>query len=161
MTKNKPKNSTENDLATDKKSSPPKLSVRSQYVKDLSFENPKAPLSLTKSNKPPLIQISVDVSATPLEDKHYEVALQINAKGTQEDEVVFVVELLYAGYFILENIPDDQLQPVCLVECPRILFPFARNIIADSTRDGGFPPLLLDPIDFNKLYNQQKKVKKN
>ena len=134
----------------------PRVSVRTQYVKDLSFENPGAPKSLSDGAGPPKIQVNVDVEAKPLGGNHYEVALQISATGKQNDSAVFVVELVYAGLFALENIPRDRLETVCLVECPRLLFPFARRIVADATREGGFPPLLLDPIDFGRLYRKHR-----
>lgn len=134
----------------------PKVSVRTQYVKDMSFENPGAPKSLADNAGPPQIQVNVDVEAKPLGGNRYEVALQITASGKQKEASVFVVELVYAGLFALENIPKERLETVCLVECPRLLFPFARRVIADATREGGFPPLLLDPIDFGRLYRQHR-----
>ena len=134
----------------------PRVSVRTQYVKDLSFENPGAPKSLSDNTGSPKIQVNVDVESKPLGGNHYEVALQITASGKKNEASVFVVELVYAGLFALENIPKERLEPVCLVECPRLLFPFARRVIADATREGGFPPLLLDPIDFGRLYRQHR-----
>ena len=134
----------------------PKVAVRTQYVKDLSFENPGAPKSLADASGPPQIKVNVDVEAKPLGGNHYEIALKINATAKQKDVTVFVTELSYAGLFALENIPKDRLETVCLVECPRLLFPFARQVIADATREGGFPPLLLDPIDFGRLYRQHR-----
>jgi preprotein translocase subunit SecB len=134
----------------------PKISVRTQYIKDFSFENPAAPQSLSDTAGAPKIQVNVDVEAKPLGQDHYEVALHINAKGTREESTIFVVELVYGGLFALEHFPKDKLQAMCLVECPRILFPFARRVIADATREGGFPPLLLDPIDFGRLYRNNR-----
>jgi len=133
----------------------PKISVRTQYIKDFSFENPAAPQSLSDTAGAPKIQVNVDVEAKPLGQDHYEVFLRINANGTREESTIFVVELVYAGLFALENFPEDRLEAMCLVECPRILFPFARRVIADATREGGFPPLLLDPIDFGRLYRNK------
>jgi len=133
----------------------PKISVRTQYIKDFSFENPAAPQSLSDTAGTPKIQVNVDVEAKPMGQDHYEVFLRINANGTREESTIFVVELVYAGLFALENFPKDRLEAMCLVECPRILFPFARRVIADATREGGFPPLLLDPIDFGRLYRNK------
>jgi len=134
----------------------PKVSIRTQYVKDLSFENPLAPENLADNAISPTIQVKVDVKARSLGGNHYETALQINASGKTSGASVFVVELVYAGLFALENIPKDRLETVCLVECPQLLFPFARRVIADATRDGGFPPLLLNPIDFGRLYREHQ-----
>ena len=134
----------------------PLVTVRTQYIKDLSFENPGAPRSLADSEKPPNIQVNVDVEAKPFPQSHYEVALHITATAKREETSMFTIELVYAGLFALENIPRDRIENVCLVECPRLLFPFARRIIADGTREGGFPPLLLDPIDFARLLRQHR-----
>lgn len=131
------------------------VGVIAQYIKDLSFENPNAPQTLQKlSEARPQIDVGVNVAARPLADDRYEVDLKITAKATQDDQPAFVVELLYSGLFAAVNLPQDALQPFLLIECPRILFPFARRIVADATRDGGFPPLLLEPIDFASLYRQ-------
>ena len=134
----------------------PKISVRTQYIKDFSFENPAAPQSLSDTAGAPKIKVNVDVEAKPLGQDLYEVSLRINANGTREESTIFVVELVYAGLFALENFPKDRLKAMCLVECPHILFPFARRVIADATREGGFPPLLLDPIDFGRLYRNNR-----
>lgn len=133
-----------------------RISVRTQYIKDFSFENPAAPKSLADSAGAPKIQVNVDVEAKPLGQDHYEVALRVTANASREEGTIFVVELVYAGLFALENFPKDRLEAMCLVECPRILFPFARRVIADTTREGGFPPLFLDPIDFGRLYRQNR-----
>ena len=157
MTETNDQKTPKEKLETSDEIKSPTISVRSQYVKDLSFENPRAPESLFKKSNQPKIEINVDVKASPLKEKPlFEIALTISVKAVQNEEVSFIVELIYAGLFSLENIPEDQLKGVCLVECPRILFPFARKIIADSTSEGGFPPLLLDPIDFHKLYIKQR-----
>lgn len=133
----------------------PRLSILTQYVKDLSFENPRAPMGLAPGQPRPEIQIAVDVGAKAVADGHYEVVLQINIEAKAGDTPFFVSELSYGGVFALANIPEDTLQPLLLIECPRILFPFARRIVADVTRDGGLPPLLLDPIDFATLYRRR------
>ncbi len=131
------------------------LRVMAQYVKDLSFESPTAPGSLAAANEPPKIEASVDVSARRLGDADFEAELRVTAKARRGEAVVFIVELVYGGLFRIENAPQDILQPLLLIECPRILFPFARRIIADVTRDGGMIPLMLDPLDFAGLYRQQ------
>lgn len=133
----------------------PTLNVLAQYVKDLSFENPNAPQSLAAAGKAPNIQININVNARTLSESNYEVELALEAKAAAEDKVVFNIELTYAGIFRVENVPQESLQPIMLVECPRILFPFARQIVATASRDGGFPPLMVDPIDFAALYRQR------
>jgi preprotein translocase subunit SecB len=135
---------------------PPRLTVVSQYVKDLSFENPRAPRSLQPGETRPEIQIRVDVRAQQLEAERYEVSLQLHADARSGEETAFMVELTYAGLFGLLNIPQESLQALLLIECPRLLFPFARRVVADATRDGGFPPLLIDPIDFATLYRRRQ-----
>ena len=137
----------------------PQLRLLAQYAKDLSFENPNAPGSLTASQNSPKIDITIDVQASPRSNTEFEVELKISATAKREDEVSFIVELSYCGLFLLANIPAEQLQPVVLIECPRLLFPFARRVVADATRDGGFPPLMIDPIDFVALYQRQLAAK--
>ena len=134
---------------------PPRLSILTQYVKDMSFENPKAPQGLQAAAQRPQIEIKVDVGARPIGEGQYEVALQLNIEAKAAEATVFLLELAYGGVFVLANIPDDSLQPLLLIECPRLLFPFARRIVADTTRDGGFPPLMIDPIDFVTLYRRK------
>ena len=133
----------------------PRLAILTQYVKDMSFENPKAPRGLQANATRPEIQIRVDVAAKPMSDGHYEITLQLNVEAKSGEETVFLMELAYAGIFLLANIPSESLQPLLLIECPRLLFPFARRIVADATRDGGFPPLMIDPIDFVSLYRRK------
>jgi preprotein translocase subunit SecB len=132
----------------------PRMTIVSQYVRDLSFENPRAPLSLQSSQGRPEIQIRVDVRAQPMEAGRYEISLQLHAQAKAGDQIAFVAELTYGGVFGLINVPQDSLQPLLLIECPRLLFPFARAIVADATRDGGFPPLMINPIDFAALYRR-------
>lgn len=133
----------------------PRLSIAAQYTKDQSFENPGAPGSLTKSAKAPSINVDIDVQVRRGAEPNYEVELKVSVQAKQEETTVFLAELLYGGVFQLFNIPAETLQPVLLIECPRLLFPFARRIIADMTRDGGYPPLMLDNIDFSQLYRQR------
>ncbi len=137
------------------------LGIIAQYVKDLSFENPNAPNSLQKLGETkPSIDVSVNVNARQLGENVYEVDLKISATAKHEETPAFVVELVYAGLFGVKNLPKEALQPFLLIECPRILFPFARRVAADATRDGGFPPLLLEPIDFATLYRQHQEQQK-
>ena len=133
----------------------PQLRVLAQYVKDLSFENPNAPDSLTGGQNSPQMNASVNVQAKQRNENEFECDLKIDVSAKTGEEVVFIAELIYSGVFQLTNIPQDQVQQIVFIECPRQLFPFARRVIADATRDGGFPPLLLDPIDFVALYQQQ------
>jgi preprotein translocase subunit SecB len=133
----------------------PQMKILGQYLKDLSFENPHAPQSLNTQAGQPEISISVNVNARTLSPTDYEVELHLEAKASHEQKVVFAADLLYAGVFRLENIPQESLHPVVLIECPRMLFPFARQVLADATRNGGFPPLMLDPIDFAGMYQKR------
>ena len=134
--------------------SAPQLMVLAQYTKDLSFENPNAPGSLQQTTQPQ-ISISVNVVTSPLSDTDIEVTLRLEGKAEAAGSVMFNIELQYAGVFRIQNVPQEQVQPLVLIECPRLLFPFAREIIATSVRNGGFPPLMLDPIDFVALYQQR------
>jgi preprotein translocase subunit SecB len=133
----------------------PSLRILGQYLKDLSFENPNAPQALAPQQTQPDINIAVNVNARNLAPTDFEVELHLDAKATREGKVVFAAELLYAGAFRLENFPPNLLHPAVLIECPRMLFPFARQILADATRNGGFPPLMLDPIDFANMYQRR------
>jgi preprotein translocase subunit SecB len=135
--------------------SQPSLKILGQYLKDLSFENPNAPGSLAPQQKQPDINISVNVNARNLGPNDFEVELHLDAKASGDNTVIFAAELLYAGIFRLENFPQNLLHPAVLIECPRLLFPFARQVLADATRNGGFPPLMLDPIDFAAMYQQR------
>lgn len=133
----------------------PQVGLLAQYVKDLSFENPNAPTVYSWTDQPQ-IDIQFNISNQQAADDVHEVALRITAKATSENGTNFAAELVYAGLFGLRNIPAEQLQPFLLAEAPRLLFPFARRVLADAVQDGGFPPLLLDPIDFGALYMQQQ-----
>lgn len=154
----------------------PPLVVNIQYVKDMSFEVPNAPAIYTQLRAQPQVNINLDVNARRIYDNQhvYEVTLMIRAEAgeaqpaangqgggappPQGAPTVFVAELAYAGVFTLSNLPDDAIEPILLVECPRLLFPFARNILADITRDGGFPPVLLQPIDFVALWQSRRQA---
>jgi preprotein translocase subunit SecB len=133
---------------------PPQLNVLAQYTKDLSFENPNAPQSLAPQAQPPQINIQINVGANNVAENDFEVTLTIEGKAESAGKLMFSFELIYAGVFRLLNIPRENLSPMLLIECPRLLFPFAREIVATAVRDGGFPPLMLDPVDFVGLYRQ-------
>ena len=133
----------------------PSLNVLAQYIKDLSFENPRAPMSLQPQEGGPSINININVNANPLSDTDYEVELRLTAQAGEDENLMFNVELVYAGVFRIQNVPAEAIHPAVLIECPRLLFPFARAIIADATRNGGFPPLMMDPVDFAALYQQR------
>lgn len=132
-----------------------KLSVLGQYVKDLSFENPNAPRSLGPQSQTPNIQIQVNVNARGLSENDVEVELKIEGSAGEGPGTLFRFEIAYAGLFRIEGIGEEDRPPLVLIECPRLLFPFARQIIADSVRNGGFPPLMIDPIDFAALFRQR------
>jgi preprotein translocase subunit SecB len=133
----------------------PTVSVIAQYVKDMSFENPAAPETLRPREQAPNINVSVGVQPRQIGANDVEVELRIDARAVDGDQVLFAIELIYAGLFRLSNVTQENANPIMLIECPRLLFPFARQIIADASRHGGFPPLLLDPIDFVALYHQR------
>jgi preprotein translocase subunit SecB len=133
----------------------PQLSVLGQYIKDLSFENPNAPRSLAPAQTPPQISIQINVVVQQLAATDYEVALKLEGKAESTGTMLFAFELIFAGVFRVQNVPQETLQPLVMIECPRLLFPFAREIIATAVRNGGFPPLLLDPVDFVALYQQR------
>jgi preprotein translocase subunit SecB len=133
----------------------PPLTVHAQYVKDLSFENPRSPHSLMEQGQPQL-GLNVLVKTRQLEGTTYEVALVVEADAkTEKGEVVFLLELIYGGVFTLGEIPQEAVGPMLLIECPRLLFPFARAVVANTTREAGFPPLQIAPVDFATLYRQQ------
>ncbi|HEX5320584.1 MAG TPA: protein-export chaperone SecB [Stellaceae bacterium] len=127
------------------------LVVNAQYVKDLSFENPRAPQSLSQQTAQPAVEINVDVKAANIGPDTYEVTLTVNASAKVEAGSLFLIELVYAAVVTVRNVPQPALAAIILVEVPRLMFPFARNIIANATRDGGFPPLMINPIDFAEL----------
>ena len=133
----------------------PSLNVLAQYIKDLSFENPAAPRSLQARDKAPSININVNVNANPLSDAEFDVVLTLNAEAKEGDKTLFNVELTYGGVFRVTGFPQEHMLPLLFIECPRLLFPFARQIVADATRNGGFPPLMIDPIDFAQMFTQR------
>jgi len=142
---------------------PPKMNILAQYVRDLSFENILAQKGVDGELNPE-IQVNVNIDAKKrTTDKQFDVIikLRVDSKSKNTKNILFVLELDYGGVFQIENVPDDQLHPYLLIECPRMLFPFLRRIVSDVTRDGGFPPLNLENIDFLKLYRQEIDRRKN
>jgi len=132
----------------------PVLNVLAQYIKDLSFENPNAPQSLQGLGKSPAININVNVNANPVGDTEFDVVLSINCRAEIEKKVLFNVELVYGGVFRMKNVPEQQMAPLLMIECPRMIFPFARQVLAAVTQQGGFPPLMMEPVDFTQIYRQ-------
>ena len=146
---------TEDQQAATEDNGQPPISINAQYIKDLSFEAPATPGIFSRlQSESPDVNISVNVNAQPLQDGIFEVQLHIRGECVLGETTAFVTELVYGGVFSL-NVPQEHLQAVLLIECPRLLFPFARNIIADASRDGGFPPLMLAPVDFVAMFQQQ------
>lgn len=133
----------------------PMANVITQYVKDYSFENPNSP-GVYQTQSAPAVDVQFNIAANQVGEDVHEVVLRIEVKAEMEGKTAFLVDLSYAGVFGLRNIPAEHLQPFLLGEAPRLLFPFARRILADAVRDGGFPPLMLEPIDFSGLYYQQQ-----
>ena len=148
------------ELSPNEDSAPPEeavppIIVNAQYTKDLSFEAPTAPgIFAAMQQEDPDVKIGVNVDFAGFEDNIFEVVLKVEATCTVGSETAFVLELEYGGLFTV-NVEDEVRGAVLLIECPRILFPFARNILADVSRDGGFPPLMLGPLDFAGMYQQQ------
>jgi preprotein translocase subunit SecB len=134
----------------------PGIRILAQFIRDLSFENPRAPESLRQAAVQPQIDLGVEMNARGREDGLFEVDLKLSAQAGREDGTLFVVEILYGGLFQISGVAQDDIEPVMLIECPRYLFPFARRIIADLSSEGGFPPFLLDPIDFAGVYAARK-----
>ncbi|CAN1723463.1 Protein-export protein SecB [Hyphomicrobium sp. 1Nfss2.1] len=136
------------------KSAPPPVQVKvvAQYIKDLSFENPNIERIIKDPGDQPNLQLSINVGAKGMGPSLYESTIDFNAQAVNKNGEIYQLELVYSGLFRIENIPEQALEPFLLVNCPTILFPFVRRIVADLTREGGFPPLLLDPFDFASLY---------
>src|SRR5947209_20014078 len=133
----------------------PQLSVLGQYIKDFSVENPNAPRSLTPTQTQPAINIQINVGVQQLGETDYEVTLKLEGKAESTGTLLFAFDLTFAGVFRIQNVPQETLQPLVMIECPRLLFPFAREIVATAVRNGCFQPLLLDPVDFVSLYQQR------
>ncbi|MCH8239570.1 MAG: protein-export chaperone SecB [Proteobacteria bacterium] len=131
-----------------------KFGVLAQFIKDLSFESPNAPASLQEPGENPRLELNIQVQAMKHSDEVYEVDLLFETKAQSESGVIFNIELIYAAIFQAKNIPEEHMTRVLHVDAPIIMFPFMRRVVADLTRDGGFQPLMLDPIDFNGLFRQ-------
>lgn len=139
----------------------PHIAVNAQYIKDLSFENPQAPAILGNIRNPQMdLALDLNIAKLP-EENFFEVELNIEAKASHENQTIFIIDLKYAGVFNLINIPLEQQQIVLAIHCPSMIFPFARKIIADVTQDGGFQPLMIDPIDFGALYHKKMTESQN
>ncbi len=133
----------------------PHLRVLAQYVKDFSFENPMAAASARAHESQPMIDMGVEVKSRPAGEPNeplYEVDLRIHVEAKRGEDVMFVADLVYAGLFEFLNVRDEDVEPLLWIECPRLLFPFSRQLLAEITREGGYPPLLINPIDFTPLY---------
>jgi preprotein translocase subunit SecB len=135
---------------------PPGVRVLAQFIRDLSFESPHAPESLRPGPTQPQIDLGVELNARARPDGLFDVELKLNARAARETEAVFHLELLYAGLFQIVGVPENDLEPVLMIECPRYLFPFARQIVASLTGEGGFPPFVMDPLDFAGIYASRK-----
>ena len=133
----------------------PQLNVLGQYVKDFSFENPNAPRSLAPSQEQPQLNVQINVGVTTHGATDYEVTLKLEGKAESQGMVLFAFDLTFCGMFRIQNVPQEHLQPMVMIECPRLLFPFAREIVATAVRNGGYAPFLLDPVDFVSLYHQR------
>jgi preprotein translocase subunit SecB len=150
-----PTNGGQTGQAAGAQAAPAQLNVLAQYIKDLSFENPNAPRSLQPSQQQPAINIQINVSAKPLAENEVEVELKIEGKAEATGNLLFQFELIYAGVFRMLNIPQQDAHAIMMIECPRLLFPFAREIISGAVMNSGFPPLRIDPVDFVGLYRQR------
>jgi len=133
----------------------PMLSVLAQYTKDQSFENPHAPESLRTGLEAPTININIEIGRQMMEDDSVEVTLMLRAEARRGEKVAFIAELEYAGLFAFQGVNVEQIQPMILIECPRLLFPFARQIMAEMTQNGGFPPIMLEPPDFAAMFREE------
>jgi preprotein translocase subunit SecB len=139
----------------------PGFRILAQFVRDLSFENPRAPDSLRAAGAPPDIDMGVEMNAKGRPDGLFEVELKLSVRAVRGEEAVFHIELLYGGLFAIEGVPAESMETVLLIECPRFLFPFARRLISDLTTEGGFPPFMIDPIDFQGIYFTRKAASEN
>lgn len=130
--------------------------VVGQYIKDLSFENPSIGKPVASKDEQPNLEVQINVNAKRLNDDHFESAIEFKALASNTDGTIYDLELVYAGLFRVKNLPEEALEPFLLIHCPTLTFPFLRRLVADLTREGGFPPLFLDPVDFAALYNHNK-----
>lgn len=137
----------------------PAIYLRAQYIKDMSFENPRAPQSLFNMKEPPTMEVSVNLGAQRLDENVFEVAIQIGLRAISEKATIFLCDLVYAGVIEMQNIPETDFEPVLFIQGAQLIYPFARRVVADVTRDGGFPPVALEPIDFATMYQEQRAKK--
>lgn len=132
------------------------LIVNSQYIKDFSFENPNPLSHIMNTKERPSISVHIEAQADNIEERTFEVTLHVNVDAKRKKEQVFLLDLEYAGAFTIGNeVPEEYIRPILMIECPRILFPFVRNLVAVAVQEGGYPPLLLTPVDFADLYQRQ------
>ena len=136
----------------------PQIRILAQYIKDLSFENPNIERLLAGPGENPNLKVEFNVNARPMADKLFESSIHFTAQAASNAGVIYECEMVYAGLFQLENLPTEALEPVLMINCPTLLFPFMRRLIADISREGGYPPLLLDPIDFTQVYLQRQQA---
>jgi len=134
----------------------PAIFLRAQYIKDLSFENPRAPASIFNLKDAPTMDVSINLAAQRLDEKVFELSIHIATRAMADKVTVFLCDVVYAGVIEMQGIADEQMEPTIFIQGAQLLYPFARRVIADLTRDGGFPPLQLDPMDFTALYHQQR-----
>lgn len=132
----------------------PSMSLIGQYIRDLSFESPGAPGSIMLGAGNPTFSVGINVGVKKQADEVYAVEITLNAKADRDNGVLFAVELVYGGVFRIRNVPDAQLTQLLMIECPRLIFPFARQVLASVTQQGGFPPLMMEPVDFAQVYMQ-------
>jgi len=137
-------------------STKPALFLRAQYIKDMSFENPRAPASLFSLREAPQMEVSVNLGAQRLDEHVYEVAIQIGVRALSEKTTVFLTDVVYAGVIELQNIADELVEQTLFIQGAQLIYPFARRVVADITRDGGFPPVALEPLDFTAMYAEQR-----
>lgn len=142
------------EQATNGADTQPQVGILTQYVKDLSFENPNSP-AVYQWQGQPQIDVQLNIGAQSLAEDVHEVTIRFDITASSPEGTAFKIELLYGGLFLVKNVPEGQAQPFLLIEAPRLIFPFARRVIADTVQDGGFPPLMLDPVDFGALYLQR------
>ena len=133
----------------------PRLQMLTQYIRDLSFENIAVQKGVTAADGKPDVKVQINLDVQQRPSDRYEVALKVNVDSKVGESRIFILELDYAGLFFIQNVPQDQLHPLLMIECPRLVFPYVRRVVGDVTRDGGYPPLNLEQIDFLALYRQE------
>src|SRR5579872_3499162 len=136
----------------------PSMSLIGQYIRDLSFQSPGAPGSIMLGAGNPTFSVNINVGVKKQADEIYAVEITLNAKADRDAAVLFAVELVYGGVFRIRNVPEARLPELLMIECPRLIFPFARQVLASVTQQGGFPPLMMEPVDFSQVYLQNLKA---